>query len=137
MTDFIEGWNSELDPLDSRSCDFDFDAVSRALGEASDECGDAENRDRLVFALRELLEFISDVNLENPDAATMIGRRAVAVLWVINPDYFSGHSLSWLANRLGCSVALLSQVSAPTRRKFGVHNRGQAHGWSFKDKEAA
>src|SRR5205809_7386353 len=60
-----------------------------------------------------------------------VGRRAIALFWTLNPDYFEGVSLTALANRLGLHKAILSAQAAEARRKFGIKNRGQAHGWNF------
>ena len=60
-----------------------------------------------------------------------VGRRAIALFWTLNPDYFEGVSLTTLANRLGLHKAILSAQAAEARRKFGIKNRGQAHGWNF------
>ncbi len=65
------------------------------------------------------------------DADAHVGRRAIALFWTLNPDYFEGVSLSALANRLGLHKAILSAQAAEARRKFGIKNRGQAHGWNF------
>src|SRR5206468_1317742 len=53
----------------------------------------------------------------------------------LNPDYFDGVSLTALANRLGLHKAILSAQAAEGRRKFGIKNRGQAHGWNFGKEE--
>ena len=60
-----------------------------------------------------------------------VGRGAIALFWTLNPDYFEGVSLTALANRLGLHKAILSAEAAEARRKFGIKNRGQAHGWNF------
>src|SRR5947207_14399017 len=60
-----------------------------------------------------------------------VGRRAIALFWTLNPDYFEGVSLTALANRLGLHKAILSAQAVEARRKFGIKNRGQAHGWNF------
>ena len=65
------------------------------------------------------------------DADAHVGRRAIALFWTLNPDCFEGVSLTALANRLGLHKAILSAQAAEARRKFGIKNRGQAHGWNF------
>ena len=65
------------------------------------------------------------------DADAHVGGRAIALFWTLNPDYFEGVSLTALANRLGLHKAILSAQAAEARRKFGIKNRGQAHGWNF------
>ena len=46
-------------------------------------------------------------------------------------DPSSCELLTALANRLGLHKAILSAQAAEARRKFGIKNRGQAHGWNF------
>src|SRR5438034_8037544 len=65
------------------------------------------------------------------DADAHVGRRAIALFWTLNPDYFEGLSLTDLANRVGLHKTILSAQVANARRKFGIKNRGQAHGWNF------
>ncbi len=60
-----------------------------------------------------------------------VGRRAIALFWTLNPDNFESVSLTALANRLVLHKAVLSAQAAEARRKFGIKNRGQAHGWNF------
>lgn len=78
---------------------------------------------------------IDSVDFTKLDADTHIGRRAIALLWTLNPQYFEGVSLTTLANRLGLHKAILSAHAAQARRVFGIHNRGQAHGWNFGKSE--
>ena len=42
-----------------------------------------------------------------------VGRRAIALFWTLNPDYFEAVSLSALANRLGCTRPPRSHKSRP------------------------
>ena len=60
-----------------------------------------------------------------------VGRRAIALFWTLNPDNFESVSLTALANRLVLHKAVLSAQAAEARRKFGIKNRGHAHGWNF------
>ncbi len=133
--EFREGFqNPKADPLDAHTCEFDWAGLEAALGEAREECPDEERYEQLVAGLRVILRWLADgMTTRNPDPARQIGRRAVALLWAIDPGYFAGSpSLSRLAKRMKLCTTTLSEHSAAAHRDFGVCNRGQKHGWNWK-----
>jgi len=100
--------------------------------------GFQENRTALVTTTSTTLKdlaiiewIIEGADFTKLDADAHVGRRAIALFWTLNPDYFDGVSLTALANRLGLHKAILSAQAAEARRKFGIKNRGQTHGWNF------
>ena len=135
--EFLENYrNQHEDTLDARTYDFDWADLERRLGEAEDQL---EDRDfaALGSALQSIIEWIIEgADFAKLDADAHVGRRAIALFWTLNPDYFEGVSLTALANRLGLHKAILSAQAAEARRKFGIKNRGQAHGWNFGKAEA-
>ena len=132
MKGFVEDFqSSEQDALDAKCCDFDWEELERSLGEDNPDQEEGLVA-KLSFALRQVMEFIIDVDLERPEAMQVIARRCIGVLWTINPDYFNGLSLTRLAELLGCSTQTLSKHSADWHRKYGIGNRGQSHGHNFK-----
>ena len=130
--EFLENSRNEHeDTLDARTYDFDWADLERRLGEAEEQL---EDRDFAALgpALESIIEWIIEgADFTKLDANAHVGRRAIALFWTLNPDYFEGVSLTALANRLGLHKAILSAQAAEARRKFGIKNRGQAHGWNF------
>src|SRR5213594_3228210 len=130
--EFLENYRNEHEAtLDARTYDFDWADLERRLGEAEEQL---EDRDfaALGSALQSIIEWIIEgADFTKLDADAQVGRRAIALFWTLNPDYFEGVSLTALANRLGLHKAILSAQAAEARRKFGIKNRGQAHGWNF------
>src|SRR5581483_340638 len=98
--------------------EFDWEVLRRNLREAREELGE-ESYALLADVLGELMRWIvKGVKLP------IIGRRAVALAWVVNPDMFeNGPSAAKLAKRIGCHKAMLSQDAAEASRKFGMRNR--------------
>ena len=130
--EFLENYRNEHeDTLDARTYHFDWADLERRLGEAEEQL---EDRDfaALGSALQSIIEWIIEgADFTKLDADAHVGRRAIALFWTLNPDYFEGVSLTTLANRLGLHKAILSAQAAEAYRKFGIKNRGQAHGWNF------
>ena len=130
--EFPENYRNEHeDALDARTYDFDWADLERRLGEAEEQL---EDRDFAALgpALESIIEWIIEgADFTKLDANAHVGRRAIALFWALNPDYFEGVSLTALANRLGLHKAILSAQAAGARRKFGIKNRGQAHGLNF------
>jgi len=131
-TEFLENYRNEHeDTLDARTYDFDWADLERRLGEAEEQL---EDRDFAALgpALQSIIEWIiQGVDFSKLDVDAHVGRSAIALFWTLNPDYFEGVSLTALANRLGLHKAILSAQAAEAPRKFGIKNRGQAHGWNF------
>ena len=79
-----------------------------------------------------IIEWIFEgTDLAKLDADAHVGQCAIVLFWTLNPDYFEGVSPTALANRFGLHKAILSAQAAEARRRFGIKNRGQAHGWNF------
>ena len=130
--EFLENYRNEYeDTSDARTYDFDWAALERRLGEAEEQL---EDRDFAAVgsALQSIIEWIVQrADFSKLDVDAHVGRRAIALFWTLNPDYFEGVSLTALANRLGLHKAILSAQAAEARRKFGIKDRGHAHGWNF------
>ena len=63
----------------------------------------------------------------------VIGRRTIAMGWVIDPDLFGGLSQTEIAAIIGCHKMNLSKSAAEFSRKFKIRNRGQRHGWNYNE----
>lgn len=106
--------------------EFDWEALRQLLHEKREELGAADFQ-LLGQCLGEILRW----NVKG-DRLHIIGRRTVALSWVVNPAIFDGVSAAKLARRVGCHKAMLSQDAADFSREFKIRNRAQMHGGNFK-----
>jgi hypothetical protein len=111
--------------------EFDWELLRRALGEARDEMSETDY-ELLAQVLRELLRWIV-----KGSRLALIGRRAVALAWVVNPDILEGDSLTKIAKRVLCQSVRLHQLSGEVSRTFNARNRSQAHASNWKPISAA
>jgi hypothetical protein len=118
----IEG----LDPLAPRNIEFDWEILRRNLHEAREEMGGIDY-ELLATTIGEILNWVVKGN-----DLKIIGRRAAALAWVVNPQIFHGLSAGSVAKLIGCSVDGFHRATANARREFQVSNRSTAHGWNFK-----
>ena len=134
---FQEGFSDckHADPLAKWVSDFEWNQLYERLGEATTEPADME---AASLAMLRIIEWIV-----GKKAARMtfslgyeqrMANKILALLWVLNPGYFeSTPSLAMLSKKMGLKQRVtLSGYAAEVTRKFGVRNRGQSHGWNFK-----
>jgi hypothetical protein len=134
---YNDGLSLDLDheTPDNRSQDFDWAELERRLGEASSDEADLEKAGEILrLGFKWALE--ADC-LSGKKFAKKFSRRMVALMWVIDPGYFSGEklhpSLSQLARNMGIDKVVLSRNAASVTRTFGIKNRFQhAHGGKLK-----
>lgn len=120
--------NQHADALGNGVVDFDYEAVERRLGESPKaEITDTCDSKRLKFALSALLDWQFDVDLNHFDALRAIGRRAVAMAWVIDPKRFNDDSLRSVSKRLGFSAPNLAPLTAEFSRLYKISNKFQKH----------
>lgn len=128
------GFNEELgpenhhgDPLDTRTVDFDYPDG----GEPEPAAG--PDYAALANAISRIFGGLVDGEM-GQDFDRTVGRRVIALVWVVNPTLFAmdeDPSLAHIASRLGISRAALSAYAAKFSREFGLRNRSQAvHGWN-------
>jgi hypothetical protein len=121
-------------PAYPQSVDFDWPGLYELLGEARVECGSDAAYSQMASALSQVLRWVVR-GIEANDSAAKIGRRAIALCWVINPDIFGGASARTIAKRIGCHHVTLCQDVTSASRRFGMRNRAQASVWNFKPQE--
>lgn len=64
----------------------------------------------------------------DPRARTIVGCKAIALAWVVQPEIFKNVSLTELAGQLGYTTGgVLSRHAADFTRRFGLCNRWQSH----------
>lgn len=124
---FVDG--AKLDPLAPTHADFDWGELERLLGEA----GNLQESDREL--LGDVLHRIIAWMVASPPGKIRlnpIGRKIVALAWVLNPGFFDGKSLSQIARESGLDRRRLSDHAAEVSRHFKIRRHGQSHGWNFK-----
>lgn len=119
--------------------EFDWEVLRRNLGEAREELGEGGYA-ALSSVMYELLCWIAKgipgfKYQRKPNAKAkfeIIGRRATALLWALDPQALDGESLRGLENALGMPAMSLRGFAADARRSFNLRNRAHDHGWNFK-----
>ena len=97
-----------------------------------------EDRERFLRVLKTIFSFAESSGSNGADRLTTMSRRLIALAWTMSPDYFEDSpSLAGIAKTIDCTRSALSFYSAEVRRRFGIRNRCQDHGWNFKDKKEA
>lgn len=113
-----------------QTVDFPFVEVELAFNEAEQVAG-PEMRSELIRAVNLLLTRLVDFRFLRSDAASRaIGRRFIALAWIINPGAFGGVSIAQLAERLGASKQCLSKHCSELSNRFGIENSAQQRGRS-------
>lgn len=124
--EFFEDYaNPHAEPTEPHSADFDWDELEKRLGE-HEEPAERQYAD-LSRALKEILDWILDIDLGKDNADKIIGRRVIALAWVIDPSRFGGASVRKLSARLGFTAPVLSSITAEVSRKFRISNKFQSH----------
>lgn len=124
---------TNLDPLASpMQVDFDWNELYERLGEASEQQEHDEEMERINEFVRKLFEWVIAIDLNNPNAQVIVGRRFIALAWVLNPALFENSpSASKLADMLGIKrKADLWTLTGAASTHFGITNRGQSHAWN-------
>lgn len=141
-TAFYEDWISpHQDPLAPTHADFDFDAVARNLGEPveADNLPDEQCQitPELVRAFKHIFEFCLNIDINKSIATQLVGRRLMALAWVINPGLFEDSpSIRELNKRLGFQGSTMRMLTGEASRAFGIRNRAQGHAWNYDPNDA-
>ena len=133
--EFLEDFkNPAVDPLYTDTMDFDFAEVERQLGESV--LDDDEAAAKVSEAFLKLFALVAAVDLDSPRAVELMGRRFLALTWVMNPSLLEGSpSLTSLSKRIGMrSMYPMTILTGEVTRTFGIKNRAQAHAWNRKGK---
>jgi hypothetical protein len=129
------------DPLSPTHADFDFDAVARSLGEIIPSDNDPEEASditpELVRAFKRIFEFCLNIDINKKVATELVGRRLMALAWVINPSLFEDSpSIRELNRRLGFQGSTMRMLTGEASRAFGIRNRAQGHAWNYDPNNA-
>ena len=125
-----------VNPLVSHlSSNFDWQLLSELLGEPAEPeelkaAVQSAEREKLGKVVMEIFQWLlANHKLEKLD---FVGRRAVALSWVLNPDFFEGKSLAQISREAKLCRVALPQITGAVGRKWGVRNRYQSHAANFK-----
>ncbi|HEY3857368.1 MAG TPA: hypothetical protein VGO67_23530 [Verrucomicrobiae bacterium] len=126
---FFEDYSSDdQSALDRQIVDFDWAGLERAFGEVTTD----EDRDAVVKCVSALFQWLTAVNMENRNAQQKVGRRFLALAWVVNPNLFQGISATKLARKIGIKAPYhFQKLTGEVSRHFGIRNRGQRHAWNL------
>ena len=118
-----------LDPLAATDQPFDWGELESLLGE-TETLRDYE-REKLVHVFTVILQWAVQSSRGRVDLRK-IGRKLVALAWVINPASFDGSPAAReLARRAGLHKSCFSIDCTDATRRFGIRNRPQRHGANF------
>lgn len=133
IQDFDETHIAEtLDPLDSQSCDFDYEELyARLDADAQDEQNDPDLAGVVIRLLHMLLP--APGQSLRPER---VGLRVIALAWVLSPGYFdSSPPLVELAQQCDVSPTTLGELTGEFSRLIGWRNRAQQRGWNWHRSE--
>lgn len=138
LKNFVEEHNSDqVEPTAKGCAQFDWDELERAFKETP--LGDDEKH-RLALAMAFILDWLLAVDLDRGHALKSIGKRVVAMAWVLDPQRFAKRngdelesiSLRSLAKQLGFSAPNISPTTAEFSRLTEIFNQFQDHDWKKK-----
>jgi hypothetical protein len=119
-----------IDPSFDTQTDFDWPRLEELLGEI-EQLQDS-GRALLADVLRRIFEWAIRAPRQSI-RLDMVGRRMVALAWVINPGFFGGISLTELSRRTGLKYnKLLATETGNASRKFNLRSHAQSHAANFK-----
>src|SRR6185436_18667803 len=118
-----------FDPLTSPIQNFNWNDLYEQLDEPGDTLMQEEKSAEFV---RQLFQWITDIDLNKPNPELNIGRRFIAVAWVMDPSLFEGSpSATKLADKLDIKrKADFWTLTGEVSKYFGITNRGQRHAWN-------
>lgn len=124
----------KTDPLHTSTVEFPYDDIDeRVFGknfEAEAEQRELE-RAELLKAFRSVFEYCLTIDTSNKNSIELVGRRFIALAWVMHPGLFEGGpSLRELSKRFHTTARVLASLTGEATRKFGITNRAQAHAWN-------
>jgi len=123
--EFKEDFISEKrDPTVPTATDFDWDEVFREMGELS-----SEDKASVAIVIRKIFLWVTAVKLNRRNTQKMVGRRFIALAWVLDPSLFEDSpSLESLGKKIGCKKMWM--LSGQVTKDIGIHNHGQDHAWN-------
>lgn len=109
--------------------EFDWEELARLLGERPEV--KESDLEVAAVALGVLIRWV--VSAQTHHSLDTLGRRVVALAWVVDPSIFDGDSAAAVGRRFGVCRQMISCEAAAFSRTFGLRNRAQrSHGATFK-----
>lgn len=131
LRNFVEDHNSDkVEPTEKGYTDFDFETVEAAFSEQQLTSADSQ---RLQRAIAFILDWLLKVDLNNHHALKSIGKRTVAMGWVVSPERFKrgdamqSPSLRQLSKQLGITAPAMAPLTSEFSRLTKLTNRFQLH----------
>jgi len=128
--------NPAADPLHPQTMDFPRDEVfARLDGDIPKDVEplDATTRTKLVEAFGKIFFWVTATDLSRKDSDRRIGKRFIALCWVMNPGLFEGSpSATKLAEIIRMPACKFHSLTGEAAREFGITNRAQDHAWNRK-----
>ena len=93
---------------------------------------EGRDREELAEALKAVIAWMVSTPVTSPRSLKVVGQRAIALAWVLDPKLMQGRSLSRIAKGLGISPDTLQRLSGQVSRAYGIRNRGQAHAANWR-----
>lgn len=127
MTPFRDDYIDPKATADARTVAPDWAAIEAALGEVAEVAETDAAKDLASQAIHRLLGWlVRGKRLPSTRLDELIGRRTLALIWVVRPDLIEGTpSLASLAARCGTTRAALSVHTRRFTEAFGITNRAQ------------
>lgn len=120
-----------IDPTFDTQADFDWRGLEELLGEAEQ----LQESDRALLAdvLHKIIAWCVECQ-PGKLRLDLLGRKIVALAWLVSPEFFEGASLSKLARRAGLkNNKYLAQYSGQASRTFNLRNHAQSHAHNFQN----
>ena len=120
--DYVSPKRSPLAPPTYQ--DFDWNEVERELGELPEDA-----RADVAEVIRKIFLWVTAVKMNGKNAPKKVGRRFIALAWVIDPSLFDGSpSLETLGKQIGNHH--LWKMTGKVSKEFGITNAAQNHAWN-------
>ena len=103
---------------DGATDDF-YDRLDERMGEIGPDVRETEFLHRLLIWLLP--------KARNRRSTEAMGYKLLSAMWVIDPGFFDGKSISQIAREIGLAPSTLANFTGDFSREFGIVNRGQAH----------
>ena len=116
------------DPQAEGRVEFDWPGVYETFNEFVD---DQPEQDRVVI-LHAMIDFVmKGIDLQHKNADRYMGRRFIALVWVVCPHLIPGSpSGRELARRIGMSHVTFARLTGEASKYFGITNGAQTHAWN-------
>lgn len=98
----------------------------------TDSSLDGADCEKMLIAIRQLLNWMATVNLSDKRCLKAVGLRVLAAAWVMDPARFDNRSLHAIALQLGFGANNIAPHTADFSRRFGITNQFQSHNWRTK-----